>query len=321
MNKKIYFLFFLFFQFSSVAFCAESPSWYSKPKQNTSEKLYGVAEGYTLEEATKYALVDVAAKLVVSISSESNMIREENQNSVNEEMRQQVKQSVEKINFTNFKVSRSEQIGQKFFVEVEIEKDEFISQQKEQISFLESQVNNLEKNLSTKNPIQRRVSLLKMIESQKQVVLLGRIITGAGEKFSLKEKLAKLSELENQLNLSSDKIEFYFSPNSPKEIVQIVRNALNKNNLKIAKSQNSSQNQITIEIDLNSKTSQIYGANITKLNISFQNLSGKNIVASNSIEVSGSSTISEKDSYLSAIKTLEEKISEKGVLQILGILN
>ena len=119
---------------------SDSPSWYISPKQNNASNLYGVAEGYTLEEATKYALADAAARLMVSISSESSLLREENQNSVNEEMRQQVRQSVEKINFTNFQVTKSDKFGQRFFVEVMIDRASFINDQKERVELLEKKI-------------------------------------------------------------------------------------------------------------------------------------------------------------------------------------
>ena len=95
--------------------------------------IYGVAEGFTLEEATKTALADAAGRLMVSISSESELIKEENQNSYNEEMRQKVRQSIEKISFAGYEVSKSEQVDKKFYVEVSVERDPFIKEQKERV--------------------------------------------------------------------------------------------------------------------------------------------------------------------------------------------
>jgi hypothetical protein len=45
------------------------------------------------------------------------------------------------------------------------------------------------------------------------------------------------------------------------------------------------------------------------------------VVASNTLEVTGSSSISEKESYFAALKSFEEKISEDGILKIIGITN
>lgn len=296
-----------------------TPSWYISPKQNNAENLYGIGEGFSLEDATKSALTDAAARLMVSISSTSTLLREENKFDVNEESRRQIKQNIEKIDFTNFQVSRSEKIGANFFIETEIPRFPFISAQKENIAFLEKKVADLEKNLTATNPIQKRASLLKIVDLSKQIELSSRILNGAGENVSLKEKLSRLADFENQLNLINNKIEFYFEINSPKEISQLIRNALNKEQISITKIPHA--NSVTIKIKSASRNNEIYGANITKLHLDFENILNGKTIASSSFEVTGSSVIGEKESYLSAVKSLEEKISKDGILKIIGITN
>ncbi len=298
---------------------AVSPSWYITPKQNNIDNLYGVAEGFTLEEATKYALADAASRLMVSISSESSLIREENNVSTNEELRQQVAQKIEKINFVNFKTSKSEKFKNVFFVEVQIERLPFIDAQKENLKFLEKQISDLKKN-PKENLVQKRNSLLKILDLEKQSELSSRILIGLGVDINLNEKLSKIADYQKQLNLISDKIEFYFEINSPKEIAKIIRKSLNREKIKIASTQNkSNQNQVEIRITSESKANNIYESYITKLKVDFENLSGEKIIASNSIEAVGSSSISEKESYFAALSALEEKIEKEGILKILGI--
>lgn len=300
---------------------ANTPSWYISPKQNDGQNIYGVSNGANLEESTKAALADAAARLMVSVSSESSLLREENNSGVNEEIRQQIKQNIEKIDFTNFKVSRSEQIGSLLYVEVEIERAPFINDQKEKVGFAERQVDDLAKNLNTANPIQKRVSLTKILDLEKQIELSGRILQGTGENIDMKEKLSRLADFKNQFNQLTNKIEFYFEINSSKEIAQVIRTALNKEKIKIANSRSNSANQIVIAIKSSSNSNEIYGAHITKLKIDFENLSGGKTVASNSVEVTGSSTISDKESYAAAVQSLEEKISQDGILKVIGIIN
>lgn len=300
---------------------SDLPSWYASPKQNNSQNIYGVSTGANLEEATKAALSDAAARLMVSISSESTTLSEEDKNGVNQEMRQQIKQNIEKIDFTNFRVSRSEQKGTLLYVEVEIERSPFINDQKEKVAFAERQVSDLEKNLTNANPIQKRVSLTKILDLEKQIELSSRILQGSGETINLSEKLARYASFKNQFNQLTDKIEFYFEINSAREISQIIRTALNKEKIKVANSRNNSANQIVIAIKSSSAANQIYGAYLTKLKVDFENLSNNKTVASNSVEVTGSSTISEKESYNAALKSLEDKISQDGILKVIGIIN
>ena len=123
-------------------------------------------------------------------------------------MRQQVKQNIEKIDFSNFKVSRSEKMGQKIYVEAEIKRSPFISDQKEKVGFLERKITDLDKNLAASNQIQKRASLLKMLDFSNQAILSTRILNGAGENINLKEKLARQANFENQLNSLNDKLNF-----------------------------------------------------------------------------------------------------------------
>lgn len=295
------------------------PSWYISPKQNNSENLYGVAEGNTLEESTRYALADAAARLMVTISSESNLIREENQNSVNEEMRQQVRQNVEKIDFTNFVVSKSTRSGNKFYAEVQVERDPFIRQQKERIEILNKKIADLQKNSATKNALQKRNDIIAALALGKELELRARIVSGAGENINLKEKLNLVADLENQLNKISDKVEFFFAPTRAPEIAQVVRTALNKE--KIAVSEIKKDGQITLKITTTSKSAKIYEAFIIKLTLDFENSIGGKILASKKIEVTGNSTISDNEANHAAVKALEEKIAQDGALKTLGILN
>ncbi len=299
---------------------SDSPSWYISPKQNNSEKLYGVSEGYTMEDATKYALADVAARLIVTVSSESTLVREENSNAVNEEMRQSVRQNVEKISFSNFKVTESDKIGQKFFVEVAVDKAPFVNEQRDRAGFLERQITDLDKNSLGKNTIQRRNALLKITGLGNELELKSRILNGVGDDINLKQKLARIADFKSQLDSFSNKIEFYFEIDSPKEIAKIIRTALNREQIKISTNRNpSNPNQVVIRVKSESRTNEVYGAKMTKVEVDFENMADGKVAASNSVEVTGSSMISEKESYRAAIASLEEKITKDGIMKILGL--
>ncbi|MBM5782602.1 MAG: hypothetical protein FJ368_04185 [Pelagibacterales bacterium] len=305
----------------SVPDSSNSASWYVNPKENDSQNLYGVSYGANLEEATKAALSDAATRLNVSISSNSTLLREENKHDINEETRQKIEQIVQKVDFGNFKVSKSKEINQKIFVEVKIDRKNFIKIQKENITFLEEKINNLEKTIEKSNPIQKRVTFLKLVDLAKEVELKIRILKGAGEELELKNILSKREFFENQLNLLTNKIEFYLEINSTKEMSQLIKKSLTKENIIISNSRNSKTNQILLNIKSSSKNEKIYSAYITKLYVDFENSINGQIIAASSLEVMGSSAIDEKQSYLSALKSLEDKIEQNGILKIIGITN
>ena len=324
MLKKILISIFIIFGISINSFANEQdlPSFFTKPRKNNIDVLYGVGEGATLEEATKNALSDTAGKLVVTISSESQVIKEENQNSYNEELRQKVKQSIEKISFSGYEVSKSQQVGNRFYVEVSVERDPFVNEQKERVEFTQKKINDLDKNSLQANPIQRRTNLLKILELCKELELKARILSGVQEEIDLKSILSLVAKYQNEFEKSSANIEFFFDPKSSKDLTSIVRSALNKEKLKTAKSINSKDpNQIIIDLNFEINSQNIYGANIAKVKIDIENSAQDKVVASNQIEVSGSSTLGENEAKKAAFKSFEELIEKEGVLKILGILN
>jgi hypothetical protein len=324
MNKKLINLVFCLILFScnkNIKDNQNTPSWYVNPKQNNHENLYGVSEGFTIEEATKFALADLASRLIVSISSESTMLREENQNSTNEEIRQKIKQDIEKITFTNFRISRSEKSGQKFYVEVEINKKNFLNEQKDRLEIIEKKINDLDKN-SNSNPIQRRNALIKINQYCKELEIKAMILKGGNISINLKEKLIFIAKFQSELDRASDDLEFFIDNKSNNQIADVIKNSLNKEKIKTStKYSQDKANQIKLTIKSSIEENKIFESYITKIRIKFENNIKEKIVASNSIEVTGSSIISYKESYNSAITSLQQKIDNDGIMQTIGIIS
>lgn len=297
------------------------PSWYLNPKQNSSNHIFGVAEGYTMEEATRYALADAASRLMVSISSESEMTRQADQNSSREEIRQKTRQSVEKVNFTNYKTSRSKKSGEKFYVEIEIEKLPFLNEQKERAAVVLKKIREIDASSEKSNLIQRRLDLIKIIDLCKELELEIRILSGAGHNSDLGKNLQMIGSYQVEFSNLSSKIDFVIDENAPKGIANLVKNYLNKEGFKIvSKSNKADQKQIIVKIKLSVKTAKIYEANISKIQVHFENYSHNKLAASNNIEVSGSSSVDEAESENAAFYHFEEKIKKDGILKILGII-
>lgn len=324
MNKKLINLVFCLILFScskNIKNNQNTPSWYVNPKQNNHESLYGVSEGFTIEEATKFALADLASRLVVSISSESTMLREENQSSTNEEIRQKIKQDIEKITFTNFKISRSEKLEQKFYVEVEINKKNFLNEQKDRLEILEKKISDLDKN-SNSNPIQRRNALIKINQHCKELELKAMILKGGDININLKEKLIFIAKFQNELDRTSDNLEFFIENKSNSQIADVIKNSLNKEKIKTsAKYSQDKSDQIKLTIRSSIEENKIFESYITKIRIKFENNIKEKTVASNSIEVTGNSVISYKESYNSALTSLQQKIEGDGIMKTIGIIS
>ena len=161
---------------------------------------------------------------------------------------------------------------------------------------------------------------MKIVDLGNQVELTSRILNGAGVDVQIEQKLFHIAEFKTLLSLFSDKIEFYFDIDSPAEIAKIIRSALNREQIKIARNRaESDKNQVVIKVRSQKTSAEIYGSYVTKLEVDFENIVEGKVSASNAVEVSGASAISEKQSYSSALKALEDKIQKDGIMKILGI--
>ena len=328
MSNNSFFTTKLFYSiiFLAVFSCAKSgvnsitPKWYDSPRQNDSSYLYGVSQGQTIAEATKMSLVDMASRLVTTISSKTETLLEENKFDSNEELRMSVSQNIEKISFNNLQVSNSVKIYNTFFVETRVDRNQFILEQRERIKFLKVKIANLDKSSLATNSINRRNSLIEILDISKELELKARMIAGAGENVNLEGILKLQAKYQNEFEKFTNKIEVYFAPNVNGEIKSMVTKYLNNEKIKIVESPNGSKNQILLRISFVQSGKFIYENHILNLKISFENLVQDKIIASNSIEVSGSSTIDKKRAFSSAMNSLDEEINKNGILKIIGII-
>lgn len=293
-------------------------SWYLSPTQNNSQYIYGVGQGYTLEEATKSALSDASARLSTTISSTSTTLLEENRYDVNEEFRKKINQNIEKIEFPNFEVLKSTQKDNSTYVQIRVDRKQFVDLQKEKIEHLDNQIENIKKIVSKQNIIQKRTSYNKIIDLGTQSEILARVIYGASNK-ELKQKLKTISNAKYKLSKLNSKFEFYFLSKGNSDIYRVIQKYLNKSGISIASAKTNLDNQIIMKVTSSSTTGEVYGSYITKLTLNFKNYSKGKVVASNIVEVSGSSTVSRNESYRSAIASFDAKIKKEGVFKTLGV--
>ncbi len=295
-------------------------NWYLNPKQNDTKYLYGTAEGNSLEEATKYALTNAASKIMVTISAQSTLTREENRQSVNEEMRQNVAEQVEKTTFNNFTMTNSTQAGVRFYAEVAIDRADFVKSQQEKSLLLETKLADLTQEIAkSDNPVQKRISLLTAIDLAKQSAAVAQLLNGLGANITIKDKLTRAAKLESALRNMNNKLEFYFAPGANMEVAKLIRNALNQEGIKVMPGAHAGR--IAVKIKSSATTSEVYDSLITKIRVDFENnLDGK-VIASNSVEVSGSSMTSKRESESAAYDSLDQMIKKDGVMKVLGIVH
>ncbi len=293
-------------------------SWFLNPQQNNAIDIFGYGEGRTLEQATRAALADASARLSVTISSTSNLLLEENEQDSNSEFRQKISQNIDAIQFPNYQTVATGKKAENIYVKIRINRAEFENLQNEKIKFINNKIKNLRNSIAGQNIIKKRKSYQKIIDLSKEGEVLTRIVYGSTGGH-LSKILAQQSDAVNKLSKLTDKYEFFFKTKSDVKIFAVVSKYLNKEGVAISSVNKNSDSQIVMEIKSSQQTNEIYGSFITKLIINFNNYNKNKIVASNKVEVTGSSTIGRNESYNAAIASLEERAKKDGIFKLLGL--
>lgn len=301
------------------------PNWYVLPTVNNSQNLYGVGEGYTMAEASKSALNNLAGKLMTSISSESSMLLESNRYGVNEQSRQKINQVIEMITFANYQISQSASYNGKIYAEIAVDRDVFIKDRKQKLEDLNKQMSNLADGLSGKTILERRNILQKINKLAIEASRINAVLAGIlADGIDFKSNANLYNSYQNSYQTLLDKIEFFIdNKNAPKSVVNVLTSALNQEKIKVVKTKNlANPNLVVVEVKSEMAEQKIYGSNIAKLTLNFVLLSNQNkIINSNDVQVSGSSVIDKNEAVNSAISSLADKINQEGILEILGTKN
>lgn len=299
------------------------PQWYINPTQNNSQFIFGVGEGYTIQEAKNSALMEASSRLSTTISGETNLIRQETDIDSSDQFYQNIKGKANDLQFKNYTISNSISSNNKLYVEVKIDKSSFINDYKKEIDDLFQSITTLDKNSANQNILIRLMNLQKITQLSQKINFYYKILESLGYNSLKSQQIDKITTLNEEAKTITQKIEFYIDKNTPDEIANIIGNNLNKEGIKILKIKPTqfTNNQIILKTKTNEDINQIYGNYIVKYNISFESWSQNKILASNTHEVVGSSPASKEIARKMAFKKFENSISKQNILNVFGIKN
>jgi len=315
MTKKYFITAFLFTIFSCATHnqpqqLNQLPSWYITPKSSDQQNLYGVGEGYTLAEASKSALNNLASKLMTSISSESSVLLESNKYATNEQSRQKISEVVAKITFNNYQLSNSVAFGGRIYTEIAVNRDGFIADYNQKLSGLNQEMVDIFSKAQSKTILEKLNDLEAVNNLSFEAQSISQILNSLGSNQSnFKNNINLYNSYQNSYRNLSSKIEFFIeSQNAPKEVITKLTNNLNQKNLKVVKIKNlNNSNLVIIQINSEITEQKIYGSHIAKLKLDFHLLSNQNkIIKSQSFENSGGSVISKDEAVKAAVAGISE---------------
>jgi hypothetical protein len=329
---KLSFLLFIFLPFllfscsyNKTKHLSQIPNWYVQPTANDSYNLYGVGEGYTIDEASKAALNNLAGKLITNISSESSLLLQSNNYWVNQQSRQNINQVIQNITFTNYRISNSSSYDGKIYVEITVDRNSFTKYYKQELENLNTKMPDLAKTLSGKNILEKRNILKEINDLSIQASKVNAILESIGARnVDFKTNNNLYAFYQNSYKKLLNTIEFSIEgKNVPDALIDVVVLGLNQEKIKVVRAKNiNNPNLVIVQIKSRATHQKIYGSNIAKIKLDFtlQSGSGKTI-NSNQVEVSGSSVIGKQEAINAAIAQFNDKVAKDGILKIFGIKN
>jgi len=290
------------------------PQWYLVAPTNTTQFLYGEGEGTSLEEAKKNALNTMASGLVVSVSStmqtSTKTSTSTSGNSYSKDVSKDVKVEVQKIKFTNAIVKNSEMVNGKFYILMQVNRQELFAQQKGEFDSKDGRADELYSSLNGKakldqiHILQDMYPLLK--EAKAQTIVLNAINNNFPYATYTKKYdsyIDKLDDIKSScvINITTNQHEKYFSDN--------LIDLLNQNKFKI--SSNASNSDISIQLSTSPKYSVANGWNIAKVSTTLSVVSNGKVVSNKIIPTVGRSSTSNESALEDASKKFREEILQQ----------
>jgi len=295
------------------------PSWYLNPTPNSTLFLYGTGEGKSLQEAKNSALNDMASRLSVTLDSTLNQNKRLVSNTLQKEvyekkLTQNITLKVKEINFTNASLEHSQVVGNSFFVQMRVNRQELFNHQKEQFVLNENHINTILEQNSTLPILEQIYALEKLEPTLEKATSQALILTALDNTFQSNNYVQKYHNIALKKESLKQNLRIKLSSNlNQKHFANELIQLLNQEGYKI------SSDEQNLEIRLNSTVnySVAMGWHIAKTTTVIAVISQGKIVSNHIINSVGRSSSSQENALVSASKYFKKELDKLGLNTIL----
>ena len=295
------------------------PSWYLNPTPNSTVFLYGVGEGKTLQEAKNHALNDMASRLSVSLNStitqNKHLVVNTLQNETYEKkMSQNITLKVKEIQFTNASIEQSQVVGNSFFVQMRVQKEELFNNQKEQFMLSENHINTSIEHSSSLPILEQIYALEKLEPTLEKATSLALILTTLNNTFQSNIYVQKYHNIALKKESLKENLRIKLSSNlSQKHFANELIQLLNQEGYKIT----ANQENLQIRLNTNINYSVAMGWHIAKTTTVIAVISKEKIISNHIINSVGRSSSSQENALINASKYFKKELDKLGLNTIL----
>jgi len=304
------------------------PEWYLNPPKNNSDRLYGVGYGGAVDQAAKLALNNISEQILVKISSDyESREQEAKANELSEyeaNISRKVRSKTVDIEYSNYETEKSENIAGNIYVLVSVSKDELVDNYLGEIAKTHAEIEALNKSVAGKTVVEKFAiyhAMNEIITINENRIRIVQRVTRDKSKVAEFEKYYKDVLLEEFANRDKLVVKIVAKP-SDEKFANAITESLNDLRIVTTDKDLTPKDPNGALLRINTKTThqKIYAAHIAKIQISIKLMEkfGKQI-ASNEIEVKGSSSISSTEAVNAAVTELRQRILKEGAFKIFGL--
>lgn len=296
------------------------PEWYKKTYQDSGINLFATAQAKSEKEAVTLALNEIASKISISVESQYSSRTSMSKDSYSQSATREIKNSVKKIEFTNYQVLNKQKLeNNEFIVLVQVRKDLLASSLELKI---ENDIKKQSDTLSTQydNLIARLKSYQSVANDIKELEPTIYILKSLDDLSGSEKYLATLNNHRNKITDFQNSIKFKvsgLSAGNGKEFSDQLTAIIVDKGFVIV----NSGEDIALSMTINSQKINALGSNILKVTIDIVAKDKSNkIIGQERMIVSGKSISHFEQAYEFAIKDFYTKLTIDNVVQkILGI--
>lgn len=297
------------------------PTWFINPTLSDNSHLYGLGEDYNLEAAKNSALASIASSLSTTINSTFTKIESSDSlnhvETVNSSIINQINADSSNIEFTHFKILKSETISNKFIVLVEVSRYKLFTSYKNKLDSLFNSISTDLIDINEKDPLTKASIYSRNIDLVPKLTSLITISKTINQRFNTKPYFNKIISLQKSLNKAISKVKINVSSDTDSKLfTKTIIEALNNINVSIVDSHKANA---FIRIENNFFTDELFGFKIAKANltISSSNLN-RYTISTNNISITGKSRYNHLKAKQNCALVLRKKIHQDNIFHILG---
>lgn len=302
------------------------PSWYFNPPLDNETSWYGVGEGSSLRQAKENALIDVASKLSVTISSKisntTTQITTGAATLLNKNVNINQESEVKKISFNDVEVLSSTHNDTKALVLVGVNKAKFLSDQARTLNDTVKDIKALKAISVDKSILERYQKFQAIAPDVEKAKTIISILATFDPSFNRMQMINIMRDYRDSMDDIRSQIEFYIDFNHDSHYsADILKEALGFEKIKIAQRLNHNNLNIVI-VGLNTKATkkELFGSYMVNMRTTVSLKSNNNSTLSSFIvESKGSSTLDYETALKNASKNFKQTVNEKGIFSFLGI--